>query len=150
MDAPEGITITPAGGDDLPAVTALLAENSLPTEDVARHIGGFILARSVGKIAGSAGIEMFADAALLRSVAVATQFRRTGIGTALVAAMENRVRHDGIKEVYLLTETAEIFFRSRGYQTVARDSAPETIRRTREFATICPSTAVCMKKYLGK
>ncbi len=54
----------------------------------------------------------------------------------------------GVRSLFLLTTTAEEFFGQRGYARVARESAPETIRSTREFADICPASSVLMVKHL--
>jgi hypothetical protein len=39
--------------------------------------------------------------------------------------------------------------RARGYAVIARDAAPPAIRAAREFADLCPASAVCMTKRLG-
>jgi amino-acid N-acetyltransferase len=48
----------------------------------------------------------------------------------------------------LLTTTAEDFFRALGYARIARELAPEAIRTTREFSSLCPASSVVMVKRL--
>jgi amino-acid N-acetyltransferase len=55
----------------------------------------------------------------------------------------------GVKELYLLTTTAEKFFPKLGFDSIDRDNVPTPIQATEEFSSICPSTAVCMVKKLG-
>jgi amino-acid N-acetyltransferase len=56
----------------------------------------------------------------------------------------------GIKELYLLTNTAEGFFSKIGFNKVERDNVPDSIRATKEFQSLCPSTAACMAKRIDK
>jgi N-acetylglutamate synthase-like GNAT family acetyltransferase len=47
-----------------------------------------------------------------------------------------------------LTNTAEDFFRHRGYQRCRREVAPSAIRETKEFCEICPVSSAFMVKNL--
>lgn len=94
------------------------------------------------------GLERFGDCGLLRSLAVQPQLRNAGLGGELVDALECQSRGAGVRAVYLLTTTAADFFTRRGYTVVARAQAPEVIQATREFSSLCPSQAVCLRKYL--
>lgn len=94
------------------------------------------------------GLEVYGNVALLRSLAVSVDFRGRGHGKALVAQAECYAQSQGVKEIYLLTSTAERFFEQLGYQTVARECAPEAIRQTQEFSTLCPSSSAFMLKPL--
>jgi amino-acid N-acetyltransferase len=94
------------------------------------------------------GLELFGTVALLRSLAVVSSRRRAGLGSKLVAHAEEYARNKGIKTLYLLTNTAESFFKHRGYQSTARDDAPVAIRQTREFSELCPVSSAFMVKHL--
>ncbi|MEF8850839.1 MAG: hypothetical protein V5A44_01330 [Haloarculaceae archaeon] len=50
--------------------------------------------------------------------------------------------------MYLLTTTARGFFENRDYETVGRETVPEAVHETTEFAGVCPSTAVVLEKSL--
>ena len=82
------------------------------------------------------------------AVAAAAECRGAGCGKALVAPAESPARAAGVVELSLLPTTAERFFERLGYVRAAREDAPEAIRRTREFASLCPSTAAFMVKRL--
>ncbi len=97
---------------------------------------------------GLVGVEMCGDCALLRSLVVTESARSTGLGRALVARAEEHARSSGALSLYLLTTTAESFFHHLGYLTAPRDSAPLTIRNSREFADLCPATSAFMVKHL--
>jgi amino-acid N-acetyltransferase len=48
----------------------------------------------------------------------------------------------------LLTETAKTFFEREGYSVIDRASAPEPVRTSAEFRTLCPQSATCLSKRL--
>jgi amino-acid N-acetyltransferase len=129
-------------------VQALLDANGLPSADVADHFAHFIVARDDEGFLGVAGMEVHGNTALLRSVCVAEAARGTGLGSRLCDEMERRAASRGIGELYLLTTTAQAFFGARHFDVIDRAEAPEAIRGTAEFRSLCPATAICMRKRL--
>ena len=85
---------------------------------------------------------------LLRSLAVAADRRGAGLGSALVDKAEAHARARGAHSIFLLTTTAEDFFKSRGYQPADRATAPDAIRTSREFADLCPASSAFLVKHL--
>jgi amino-acid N-acetyltransferase len=94
------------------------------------------------------GIELCGPDALLRSLAVEPALRAHGVGSDLVMHAEEYARARGARTIYLLTTTAEAFFRSRGYSLTPRESAPPAIRATSEFSGLCPATSAFLSKRL--
>ena len=130
-------------------VKQLLSESGLPIEDItAQHLHHFFGCGSGLELEGLVGLELYGDVALLRSLAVASPRRGTGVGSGLVAHAERHVRDQGVQSLYLLTTTAEQFFLRRGYARIPRDEAPAAIRSTKEFSGICPTSSAFMVKYL--
>jgi amino-acid N-acetyltransferase len=133
-----------------PAVERLLAAASLPIEDLeALDLADFLAAGSPDAPAGVVGLEIGSGVALLRSLVVDPGARGTGLGQGLVAAAEAHARRRGVRTIYLLTTTAEGFFARLGYRGASRESAPEAIRQSREFAALCPASAAFMSKEVG-
>jgi len=142
--------ITLASDAELPAIIELLAANGLPTEDLnPQSHPEFLVIRRDGRLAGVVGLERFANAGLLRSLAVRPGHRRHGYGIALTEAVERRAAQAGLATLFLLTQTAEEFFRHRGYRAIERSEAPSDIRSNAQFRSLCPASAVCMKRELG-
>jgi amino-acid N-acetyltransferase len=134
---------------DEAAVIKLLSDSGLPIEDItALHLQHFFGCGSGGDLEGLVGLELYVEAALLRSLAVAPSRRGAGLGSALVAHAERHARGQGVDSLYLLTTTAESFFERRGYSRLAREEAPAAIKRTREFSGICPVSSAFMVKRL--
>jgi amino-acid N-acetyltransferase len=81
-------------------------------------------------------------------VAVASHARHRGLGHALVKRLEEQACREGLIELVLLTETAKTFFEREGYSVIDRASAPEPVRTSAEFRTLCPQSATCLSKRL--
>lgn len=143
------MTIRPAQASDLPGVRSLLAAAHLPHEDLtAESMRHFLVLLDGSALVGAVGLEIYGEAALLRSLVVAEGARAHGHGLALVAQIEAFARQSGVTSLYLLTTTAQKFFSARGYRTIDRQGAPSSIVGTTEFAALCPSTAALMLKLL--
>lgn len=139
------ITITPAKEADLAAIKSLLAASDLPIAGVDDHWKTFLIARSGEQVVGCGGAEAYQFAALIRSVAVAPEYRSHGIGRKLVRQLLDRLASRGLREFYLLTTTAEEYFRKRGFKPIDRDEVHPQLLGSHEFQGACPDTAVCMR-----
>src|SRR5258708_4938152 len=133
----------------LPAVKRLLDEARLPVADLTEaHLENFLGRNQADELEGVVGLELSPPIALLRSLAVVPSVRGRGVGRALLADAEQYARDHEVKDIYLLTTTAERFFARAGYERVARESAPREIQETQEFSTLCPTTSTVMRKRL--
>lgn len=131
-------------------VKNLLAACQLPTADLrADHFEHFFGCGGESEPRGVVGIELYGDVGLLRSLAVDEAARRHGCGKRLVDQAERHARSKGVKSLYLLTTTAEDFFRRLGYAKVERSSVPDVIRGTSEFSALCASSSTVMVKEVG-
>lgn len=139
------ITISPATAADVEAIKALLIENDLPTAGVDDHWKTFLVARDGEKIVACGGAEAYQFAALLRSVAVRPEHRSHGLGRRIVRQLLDRLASRGLREFYLLTTTAEAYFKKRGFKTIDRDEVHPQLLSSREFQDACPDSAVCMR-----
>jgi amino-acid N-acetyltransferase len=133
------------------SVKALLLESGLPATDItAEKLPTFYAYAPEGEIKGLVGLELFGTVALLRSLAVHEKSRSKGIGVQLVRHAEGVAQANGIAELYLLTTTAESFFKKIGYEKISRDLAPAAIQQTSEFVGVCPVSAAFMVKRFGR
>ena len=129
---------------------ALLQANQLPTEDLRDNPDVLLFGcPRGGSLAGVVGLELQGPCALLRSLAVGAEHRGAGLGDTLLHHAEAAAKSQGVRELYLLTTTAEDYFRRRGYLPADRDTAPAAIRSTRQFAGLCPSSSAFLVKRLG-
>lgn len=127
---------------------SLLTQANLPSADIDQHTLLYLFWNDDNPI-GTAGLEVFGDCALLRSVSVVPQEQGRGYGIVLSNAIENIAREKGIHCLYLLTTTAKDFFQKQGYQLITREETPQAIKQTAEFSSLCPASAAVMKKMTG-
>jgi GNAT superfamily N-acetyltransferase len=114
---------------DLAAGRALLTTADLPVADLtAAHLDDLWACGAGEDRAGVIGLAVYGWVALLRSLAVAPDWRGQHRGTALLARAERIARH--------------------GYVRIPRDIAPPVLQCTAEFAALCPTRAVCLTKPL--
>jgi amino-acid N-acetyltransferase len=135
---------------DGPLVADLLRRARLPIDGVADHLPRFVLAFLDGALVGCAGLEVYGAPALLRSVAVAEEQRGTGLGQALVHRILDQARADGVREVFLLTETAPAFFPKFGFVPITRAEVPDAVKASVEFTGACCASAAVMRLPLGR
>lgn len=144
------VTLRRATGADAAGVERLLDAQSLPRDGVAAWLDHFWLAEHEGALVGCAGVELYGDAALLRSVAVDPGWRGSGLGRLLTERALDEARAGGACDVFLLTTTAEHYFPRLGFACVARDEAPPSLAASAEFRGACPASAVLMRRSVGQ
>lgn len=142
------LTITPATPADLPAILALLNAADLPEAGLANHLDTALVARSGDTIVGSAALEIYGAAALLRSVAVAPTRRGQGVGRLLTAAALELARCRAITQIYLLTTTAETYFPAFGFTPISRAEVDPQVQQSVEFTSACPASAAVLVREL--
>ena len=141
-------TIERAGRGTAEAVLMLLERTHLPLDGLAEHIGTAWSLRAGTTDVGGAALEVYADGALLRSVAVDPAVQNQGVGRQLTLAALSLAADLHVPAVYLLTTTAERFFPRFGFERIARADVPASVQSSVEFRSACPSTAVVMRKQL--
>lgn len=148
MNATTDSTIRAAAAADLPRIERLLTDSSLPLAGVREALPTFLVAETGNDIVGVAGLEICRDNALLRSVAVAPEYRSKGVGRALVMRLIGDAEARGLHAIYLLTTTAEQYFPSLGFRKIERSAVPDDVRATDEFTSACPASATVMTRPL--
>jgi amino-acid N-acetyltransferase len=134
-----------AHGNVRQQVISLLKQNNLPVSDIDDSKILFALFEGPD-VVGTGGLEFFNDCALLRSLSVRKDRQGKGLGKSITRQLEQLCKDKGIPAVYLLTETAEAFFNKQDYRIVDRASAPQSIKNSSEFTTVCSATGILMKK----
>ena len=80
---------------DLLSVCELLSESGLAHEDISLHLPHTAVAKIEGHLVGTAAIEPYGAAALLRSVCVQKQYRSLGVATRLCDLVSAYARNLG-------------------------------------------------------
>jgi len=134
--------------EDVPAVEALLVAAGLPLEGAAEAFEHGVVVRDGAEVLAAAAVERYGEAGLLRSVVVAPDRRGAGLGRDVVTAAEALSLVEGLRELYLLTETASDWFPRLGYEVVDRELARAAVGASIEFTMACATTGVPMRRSL--
>jgi len=130
---------------DLAQLRALLAENHLPDDDCAEQLQNICGIFDGTELIVAGGLEPVAPFALLRSIVVRQDHRAQGLAKLMTAHLLHHAQAQGIAAVYLLTETAQAYFEAIGFHRVERGEVPRSVQGTRQFDSLCPLTASCMR-----
>jgi amino-acid N-acetyltransferase len=137
-----------SAADHAPLV-ALLAASHLPTAGVPPTLADFLVAELDGRVVGAIGLERYGNAGLLRSAVVEPSAQGTGLGQRLVRELLAHATARGVREIYLLTTTAEHFFPRFGFERIDRREVPAVVQASVEFREACPASATVMRARLG-
>ena len=126
----------PARAEDIPRIEALITGEHLPAYGLDEFLETFFVLAEGEHIVGCAGLEVYGEAALLRSVVVAPERRRRDEGRRLVEAALAEARRRGVARVYLFTMSAGVFFGRLGFREVEPEEFEEAVRESRQFEAV--------------
>src|SRR5690349_4420044 len=112
------LTRSPIAAQD-PGLLGALGDAALPVEALSVSNGRFFRFEQNGVLVGYGGFEPYGGDALLRSVVVTPPMRGRGTGRAIAEALAAEMQASGIGHAFLLTTTAEAFFRHLGFAEIA-------------------------------
>ncbi len=145
------LQIVPSTPSDLPAVLALLEAVNLPTEGVAEHFANFLIARANERVVGCVGLEKYGSHGLLRSLAIAPDFRGQALGRQLTTQLITYAEANAIQTIVLLTTTAADFFTHHfGFRAIDRHQLDEIFWASPEWKLPRCASAVCLILTLPK
>lgn len=142
--------IRKATGNDLTEILELLKRVGLPTAGVNNNISNFMVSTSrSNELLAVIGMEIAGANGLLRSLACDPNFCKQGIAAELVAAAVTAGREQGVKNLYLMTQSAEKYMRKFGFKTIERHDIPEDLLKQSELDSVCPTCSTCMSLALA-
>jgi len=127
------------------AIEALLGCYDLPFSDCGEHIQNFSGVIENNKLIAIGALQYEDSVALLRSIAVHPGSRGQGLASAMTHHLIERARSREVRQLYILTETAETYFSRFGFYSILREAAPAAIKATQQFESLCPSNAQAMR-----
>lgn len=142
------ITIRPANSNDYAEVITLLQQDNLPVEDIDPQLPHFFVSEENGHITAAAGLEVYTEGALLRSVVVHISKRNQGLASRLLEELFPYATRQSINKLFLITTTAEKYFLQKGFIKTGRDNVPASVLQSKEFNGLCPSSATIMFRSL--
>ncbi len=141
--------IAPLSRAEIATAQQILVSVGLPSDDCFHSSNRFFGIHDAGRLIACGGLQDAGGEVLLRSVAVLTTYRDRGLGRQLIDFLLEQAEKSGFGSIYLLTETADQYFKSLGFEVIDRIDTPAGIQATEQFSTLCPSSAVCLTKQLS-
>ena len=145
MKIPVDLQIVSLNRAHLSGIETLLQICGLPYEDCSEHLNTFNGITRDGNLVAIGALQINGPVALLRSIAVHPENRNQGLAAIITQYLLELARLDGVRELYLLTETAENYFTRFGFCPVGRENLPAGIKLTRQFESLCPASAQAMR-----
>ena len=133
---------------DIGFAKELLREFDLPNSDIENESLNLFTISRTNQVVGIVGFEQYNVHGLLRSFVIDKDYQSKGLGAQALVVVETLANQQGVEQFYLLTTTADKFFARNDYTVFDRQAVPESISKTTEFRTLCPDSAVCMRKIL--
>jgi N-acetylglutamate synthase-like GNAT family acetyltransferase len=139
--------VRPATPADVPTIAAIIAAHAQrgemlarPADQIREGLGDFVVCEYEGAVVACSSLMRYSPAlAEIRSLAVADGVQRNGWGSAMVQALRERAREEGITTLFALTRAAP-FFERLGFARCERESFPEKIWRD---CRLCPARERC-------
>ena len=144
------LEVEPACPATLELMRSAVVGAGLPVEDIEDPGPTFRVFRLDKEIVGFGGLENRGEDWLLRSVVVEPEHRGEGMGRRIVEILASTARAAGARRLYLLTKDAAPFFKSQSFAEVDRETAPESVRTTRQMSSLCPGSAQLLMRDLTK
>jgi len=95
----DGLKLRPAVDGDWPTIERLLRAEGLPREGALEHLADFVVGEIGGALVCTAGLEIYGDSALLRSVVVAPIARGRNCANGMAQSLVTHMRRLGARVV---------------------------------------------------
>lgn len=129
---------------DWPDIAKLLQDLGLPLDGAQEHINNYQLIRTGKELLGCAGLEIYGNSALLRSLAIRPEAQGLQYGTQLVKHMIIHARAADVKNLYLLTTDADAYFHKLKFKKIDTAKLPPELQASRQLQGACPASAIAM------
>ena len=130
------IDLRPACPEDLAGIDALIVAERLPPFRTADFLDTFWVLEKEGHLVGCAGLEVYGEAALLRSVVTRQEIRGQGYGDLLVKRAMEEAAKMGVKRVYLFTMDKAPFFQRFGFEPCTMDDFEPAARQCTQYEVL--------------
>ena len=142
-----GDAVRTAKPRDMRFVRQLAAEHGWPedlfTDDM---FGSFYVLHNETGFVGCVALEVYGEAAILRSLVIMKKARGVGYGWLLADTAVQVARHRGVKRIYLLTRHAGDFFAAKlGFRVVDVSTVSHAVANSPTFQRQRDSGAVAMR-----
>lgn len=139
------VQLRPASLADWCQVAALLKNARLPADDIQETIEAFHVALDKGRVIGCAAAERGRESIVIRSVVVDPMYRDHGVASRLIGTLLVRARACGVRQAYLLSSRAPLYFARWGFYLFPVENAPAEVRASAAFRDAGHASPLCMR-----
>lgn len=140
----EAVVLQSARPEHRAEVEVLLQQAGLSTMGLDSAYAQGWVALSGARVVGFLTADQVGEAALVRSLAIDPGWRRQGVAARLLARCKRDWRAQGVRQLWLLTETAVDWFTQQGFQQVTREELPVCWQSHPLVKSVCASSADVM------
>ncbi|MEO8456793.1 MAG: GNAT family N-acetyltransferase [Chloroflexota bacterium] len=130
------LTLRTGRFDEVAEISNLITSEGMPAIEVDHWIDGFWVLDDGEKLVACAGVEIYGETAMLRSVMVAAWLRGTGEGIRLINRSLDYAREKGAKRCYLFTMTAQAWFPRFGFAECSLDDFEADAREGWQYKAV--------------
>ena len=128
----------------------LLASNLVPVQLESDNLHFFCHYDNKGKMVGVIGVEVYDTSCLLRSLAVISEMRNSGIARSLLKEALAFAKSIASYDIYLITETIGDTMERYGFCDIAREKVPDSILKSPYLNGICPCSSRIMYRNIDE
>jgi amino-acid N-acetyltransferase len=122
--------------EDLAAIDALIMAEHLPAFRTGEFLNTFWVLEREDRLVGCVGLEVYGQAALLRSVITAPELRGEGYGDVLVRKAFEEAQGRGVRRLYLFTMDKAPFFARHGFERCTMDDFEPSARQCTQYGIL--------------
>lgn len=122
--------------EDLAAIDALIMAEHLPAFRTGEFLDTFWVLEREDRLLACVGLEVYGEAALLRSVITSPELRGQGYGDVLVRKAFDEARNRGVKRLYLFTMDKAPFFARHGFERCTMDDFEPAARQCSQYSIL--------------
>jgi len=130
------VQLRKARPEDLAAIDEMIVGEHLPPFQTADFLDTFWVLEKEGRLVGCAGLEVYGEAALLRSVVTRQEIRGQGYGDLLVKRAMEEAAKMGVKRVYLFTMDKAPFFARFGFEPCSMEDFEPAARQATQYRVL--------------
>lgn len=130
------------------AVAELLEQNNLSRSGLTDN-NVFLFALFKGdEILGAGALAVIDTFSMLRSVCINKKYQKNRLGSDLCGHLYEKAQALGLKDIYLLTDTAEGFFKKQKFETISRKELPIILEQNVLVQNACSTNSTVMHRKL--
>lgn len=127
-------------------VSELLQQNNLYTEGITEKNVQFFAMYEEEIVLGIGAFTVCGEFAMLRSVCINHRYQKRGLGNVLCNQLFIKAKELGLENIYLLTDTAERFFKKQNFNRIKREELPKVLENNILVQSACSMNSVVMHR----